>query len=241
VKAAVLSDIHANLEAFEAVHADLLQQGADRVICLGDNIGYGPDPDEVVSRMRQLDYVSVLGNHEFALMDQRGRRWLNFQAAENNVETEKLLSEENKKYCSNLPAFLEFENAHFVHAYPPASLFRYVDRQSDDKIAALFDSTPTSLFFLGHSHRLELVTGKEGVVSRRALKQETVLLIPDEKYIVSCGSVGQPRGGDNRAKYLLWDCENHQLEVRFVEYDYKTTMAKIRKLGFPEIYALRLR
>jgi len=72
------------------------------------------------------------------------------------------------------------------------------------------------------------------------LKQETVLLEPDKKYIISCGSVGQPRGGDNRAKYLLWDCKNHQLEVRFVDYDNKTTMEKIRKRGFPEIYALRL-
>ncbi|NOR23501.1 MAG: metallophosphoesterase, partial [Desulforhopalus sp.] len=91
MKVAVLSDIHGNLEAFEAVRADLQQQGADRAICLGDNIGYGPNPDEVVCRLRQLGYTSVLGNHEFALMDERGRRWFNFQAEENNVDTEKLL------------------------------------------------------------------------------------------------------------------------------------------------------
>ncbi len=122
VKIAVLADIHGNLEAFEAVQAILVQQGADRVICLGDNIGYGPDPEEVVCRLRQLGYSSVLGNHEFALMDERGRRWLNFQAAENNIETEKLLSDESKEYCCSLPPFLAFENAHFVHGYPPDSV-----------------------------------------------------------------------------------------------------------------------
>jgi len=240
MKVAVLSDIHGNLEALEAVRADLEQQGADRVICLGDNIGYGPNPDEVVCRLRQLGYTSVLGNHEFALMDERGRRWFNFQAEENNIDTEKLLSDKNKDYCCSLPTFLEFENAHFVHGYPQASVFRYLDRQSDEKIATLFASTLTSIFFLGHTHKLELVTGKQGVITRRSLGQEKVLLETENKYIIGCGSVGQPRDGDNRAKYLVWDCINRQLEVRFVDYDIQATMAKIRKRGFPEIYALRL-
>lgn len=241
VKVAVLSDIHGNLEAFEAVCADLEQQGADRVICLGDNIGYGPNPEEVVCQVRQLGYLSVLGNHEFALMDERGRRWFNFQAEENNVETEKLLSDKSIGYCCCLPTFLEFQNAYFVHGYPPTSVFRYLDRQSDEKIATLFASALASIFFLGHTHRLELVTGKKGVISRTTLGQETVLLEPDKKHIISCGSVGQPRDGDKRAKYIMWDCENHQLEVRFIDYDNKTTMEKIRNRGFPEIYALRLR
>ncbi len=240
MKIAVLADIHGNLEAFEAVIADLQSQRADRVICLGDNVGYGPDPEEVVSRMRQLGYLSVLGNHEFALMDERGRRWLNFQAAENNIETEKLLSDKNKDYCCRLPAFLEIENAHFVHGYPPASVFRYLNRQSDEKIAALFDSTSSSLFFLGHTHRLELVTRQKGLITRRVLGREKVVLASDEKYIINCGSVGQPRDGDSRAKYFLWDCGRRQLDVRFVDYDNKKTMQKIRDRGFPEIYAIRL-
>ena len=241
MKIAVLSDIHGNLEAFEAVHADLLQYGVDRVICLGDNIGYGPNPEEVVSRLRQLGYASVLGNHEFALMDERGRRWFNLQAAENSVETEKLLSEQSKNYCRHLPTFIELENGYFVHGYPPASVFRYLDRQPDDRIATLFDSIQAALFFLGHTHRLEFVTRQNEGIIRRPLSQEVVMLEPGEKYIINCGSVGQPRYGDNRAKYIVWDCRNNQIEVRMVEYDYLTTMKKIRDRGFPEIYALRLR
>jgi len=240
MKIAVLADIHGNLEAFEAVRGDIEAQGTRRVICLGDNIGYGPDPEAVICRILQLGYQSVLGNHEFALFDPRGRKWLNFQAAENNVETEKLLSDKSKDYCRGLPTHLVFDNAHFVHGYPPDSVFRYLDRQSDEKIAALFASAQAGLFFVGHTHRLQLVTGRDGVVSRRALGWETVELIPDAQYIINCGSVGQSRGGDKRAKYILWDIEKRLLEVRCVEYDNEKTMQKIRDLGFPEIYALRL-
>lgn len=240
MKIAVLADIHGNLEAFEAVSADLQQQGADRVICLGDSIGYGPDPEKVVGRLRQRGYRSVLGNHEFALSDVRARRWFNFQAAENNIATEKLLSAENREYCCSLPTSLIVGEGYFVHAYPPDSVFRYLDRQSDDKIAALFESTTCRLFFVGHTHRLVLVTGQEGVINRRVLTEETVQLEPDRKYIVNCGSVGQPRDKDSRAKYLLWDRSAGQLIVRFVEYDNRTTMQKIRDCGFPEVYAMRL-
>ncbi|MGB3210299.1 MAG: metallophosphoesterase family protein [Desulforhopalus sp.] len=241
MKVAVLSDIHGNLEAFEAVHADLGRLGADRVICLGDNIGYGPNPEEVLCRIRQLGYMSLLGNHEFALADERGRRWFNFQAAENNIETEKLLSDESKQYCSQLPTSATFDNAYFVHGWPPDSVFRYLDRQSDDRIAALFDSAEPSLFFLGHTHKLQLVSGRKGRITRRALGQETVVIKADKKYIINVGSVGQPRDGDNRAKYLLWDSEKGQLRVCCVVYDNAVTMKKIRERGFPEIYAIRLR
>jgi len=241
MKIAVLADIHGNLEAFEAVCGDLKAQGVRRVICLGDTIGYGPDPEAVICRMRQLGYQSVLGNHEFALVDPRGRRWLNFLAAENNIETEKLLSDKSKDYCRGLPTHLVVDNAHFVHGFPPDSVFRYLDRQSDEKIATLFASAQTELFFVGHTHRLQLVMGHDGVVSRRSLGRETVELLPYNKYIINCGSVGQPRGGDKRAKYILWDTEKRLFQVLFVEYDNEKTMQKIRDLGFPENYALRLR
>jgi predicted phosphodiesterase len=241
LKVAVLADIHGNLEAFEAVRDDLEVQGASKVICLGDNIGYGPNPEEVMLLLQKLGCISVLGNHEFALKDVRGRNWLNFQAAENNIATEKLLSDKSKVYCCNLPHFLEFENAYFVHGYPPDSVFQYLDRQSDEKIATLFASASARLFFLGHTHRLMLVIGQDNTLVRRALGQETIVLHPNNKYIVNCGSVGQPRDGDCRAKYLLWDLANRQLEVRFVDYDKEKTMKKIRKRGFPEINATRLR
>lgn len=240
MKIAVLADIHGNLEALTAVTADLQQQGADRIICLGDSIGYGPDPEEVVCHLRRLHAASVLGNHEFALMDERARRWLNFQAAENNIATEKLLSAKSKEYCCTLPTSLTVADGHFVHAYPPDSVFRYLNRQSDGKIADLFAAATSRLFFVGHTHRLVLVSGQKRMISRRSLGQELVTLAADQKYIVNCGSVGQPRGDDHRAQYLLWDAAAGQLAVRYVAYDRYATMQKIKERGFPEVYAMRL-
>jgi predicted phosphodiesterase len=240
MKVAVLSDIHGNLEALEAVSADLLMRGADRVICLGDNVGYGPDPEEVVRRIRELSYESILGNHELALLDLRARRWMNFQAAENNIVTAKLLSEENLTYCYTLPKFLAFDIAYFVHGFPPFSVFRYLNRQSDEKLADLFATAPFSLLFLGHTHRLQLVRQEHGAIIHRPLGQERLELQPGHKYIINAGSVGQPRDGNNRAKYLLWDMAAATVDVLFVAYDYPTTMQKLRDRGFPEVYVTRL-
>ncbi|MFH0781678.1 MAG: metallophosphoesterase family protein [Pseudomonadota bacterium] len=240
MKVAVLSDIHGNLEAFEAVTSDIQRRGADRVVCLGDNIGYGPDPEEVVRQIRELEYVSILGNHEFALLDIRARRWMNFQAAENNVATAKLLSEENLAYCCTLPKYLAINYAYFVHGFPPASLFRYLNRQPDERLAALFATASFSLYFLGHTHKLELVRQEQEVIVRRPLGEERLELQPGETYVINAGSVGQPRDGDNCAKYLFWDMAEASLEVHFIPYDYRTTMEKIRAMDFPDAYAARL-
>jgi predicted phosphodiesterase len=240
MKVAILSDIHGNLEALQAVAADINARGADRIICLGDNIGYGPDPEEVVRYIRNQGYESILGNHEFALFDRRARKWMNFQAEENNIVTQKLLSEESLAYCCTLPKVLAFDDGYFVHGFPPASVFRYLNRQPDDRLAALLASAPYSVLFLGHTHRLQLVRMQHDVVIRQALGRGHLVLQAGQKYIINAGSVGQPRDGDNHAKYLLWDRAAATIDVRFVAYDYSATMHKIRDRGFPEAYADRL-
>ena len=237
---AILSDIHANLEAFEAVCADLRRRGVERVFCLGDNIGYGPDPEEVVRRMRDLGYHSVLGNHEMALLDPRARRWLNFLARENNLRTARLLSLENHAYSCTLPKALTVGIAYLVHGFPPQSVFRYLDRQDDSRVAALFAASSSRIFFVGHTHRLQLVHSRGEEIVRRGLGEERIELLPEEKYLISAGSVGQPRDGDRRAKYLLWDEDAGSIDVCAVAYDIASTQRKIRELGFPEIYASRL-
>lgn len=240
MRLAILADIHGNLEAFEAVQRDLERRRADRVICLGDNIGYGPDPEEVVRRLRHLGHHGVLGNHELALFDPRARRWLNFLAEENNLRIAALLSPESHAYCRTLPKSLSVAEAYLVHGFPPGSVFRYCNRQGDGRVAAMFAAMPANLFFVGHTHQLQLVWREGGEIRRRPLGEERLTLVPGEKYLVSAGSVGQPRDLDRRAKYLLWDREQGSLEVRAVAYDVHRTQAKIRALGFPEIYAARL-
>lgn len=242
MKVAVLSDIHGNLEALLAVEDDIQRRGADLVVCLGDNVGYGPDPEEVIALLRRRGYQSVLGNHEYALFDPRARRWLNFQAAENNIATAELLSQANLTYCRTLPKYLAFETGYFVHGFPPSSVFRYLSRQSDATLAALLATADFSLLFLGHTHKLQLVCQEHGEIVRRPLGVECRELLPGQKYIINAGSVGQPRDGDNRTKYLLWDTTAATLEVRSLAYDYSSTMQKIRQrgFGFPEAYAARL-
>ena len=240
MKVAILADIHGNLEALEAVSADMSQFAVDRVLCLGDNVGYGPNPDEVVTFIRNKGYPSVLGNHEFALGDPRGRRWLNFQAAENNLSTKELLSRENLIYSYGLPFFLEYESGYFVHGFPPNSVFRYLSKQNDERIVQLFHEHNSSVFFVGHTHRLQLVSENNGIIVRRPLGKEKFILKSGKKYIINCGSVGQPRDGNKEAKYVLWDTVKNSIEVRYVVYDVQKTIDKINRRGFPRVYALRL-
>jgi len=240
MRLAILADIHGNLEALEAVQRDLEPRRVDRVICLGDSIGYGPDPEEVVRRLRDSGYQGVLGNHELALLDPRARGWLNFQAEENNQRTAALLSPENHAYCCTLPRTLTVGEAFMVHGFPPSSVFRYLNRQGDRRIVDLFATQSANLFFVGHTHHLQLVWGRDGEVHRRPLVEERVELVSGVKYLVSAGSVGQPRDVDRRAKYLLWDRDAGSLEVRALPYDLRLTQSKIRALCFPEIYAARL-
>lgn len=191
MKIGILSDIHGNLEALEAVVKEIDNQKVEQVICLGDNIGYGPDPDGVVQLLRDRNYQSVLGNHEFALFDKRGRRWLNFQAAENNQETKKLLTPSNLLFCKSLPLFLEKENGYFVHGFPKTSVFKYLHNQSDTRIEDLFSTSQVSVFFVGHTHKLQYVNNQKGIIQRGILKEGVVTLGMGHKW------------GDK-----LWECRS---------------------------------
>lgn len=240
MRVAILSDIHGNLEAFEAVVADITSRAVDRIVCLGDMIGYGPDPEAVVSLVRAIGCSVILGNHESALISEGARRWMNFQARENNIRTEQLLSGESREYCRNLPRSLTLAGALFVHGFPPDSVFVYLSHQSDRRIAELFASSPVSLFVLGHTHELQLVRAEAGGIVRLPLDKGIVRISPAEKTIVNAGSVGQPRDRDKSAKYLIWDQSAQELDVRFIPYDCEATVRKIRLLGFPDAYAERL-
>jgi predicted phosphodiesterase len=237
---AILSDIHANLEAFKAVISDLEKRQPDQVVCLGDLIGYGPDPEEVVRLFNEMGYISVMGNHEAVLEEEALRRWFNFQARENSLVTEKLLSSESLEFCRSLPRSLQREGAVFVHGFPPDSSLIYLNRLPDYEIISFLKKTDHGLFFVGHTHNLFVFCWDGTLLTRDFFGKENYRLQNGSKYIVNAGSVGQPRDGDNRAKYLLWDTENGLIEAVRISYDYKTTARKIIDRGFPADYAFRL-
>lgn len=241
MRIAILSDIHGNLEAFHAVIGDLGRREVGPIVSLGDMIGYGPDPEAVVQEVRDLQCLSILGNHEASLIGEGARRWMNFQAQENNLQTETLLSPENLAYCRSLPRSLQLGELLFVHGYPPDSVFAYLFNQSDQKIAKLFASSRGIIFFVGHTHDLQMIRQDSEKIIREPLAEGRRQLALGGNYIVNAGSVGQPRDGDNRAKYLIWDSETRELEVLFIPYDFNATARKVLELGFPDAYAERLR
>ncbi len=240
MKIAVLSDIHGNLEALEAVVAELKESDVDHVVVLGDLVGYGPDPEKVVKRVMEEGYHSVLGNHEAALFSERDRNWMNFQTKENNEKTEELMSRECLAYCSELPSSIVFENGRFVHGCPPDSVLQYLNMISDSEIVKILEGAAENFNFVGHTHKLELVWLDSGEVKREKLKRGATNLDPAAKYLINCGSVGQPRDGDRKAKYLVWDSEKSCIEVCAVDYDAVKTAEKIDDLGFPKVYGTRL-
>lgn len=241
MRIAILSDIHGNLEALQAVATDLGHQQVGKIVCLGDQIGYGPDPDEVVEAIQQLGCVAIMGNHEAAIADHRQRNKMNFQASENSEATEKLLSPESLKFCCGLPVWYVHDEGYFVHGFPPASVNSYLYSLSDSRIETVLEEGLGDLFFVGHTHLLKLVSCQRDGLVKSDLPVGETMLLPGIKYVVNAGSVGQPRDGDNRAKYLIWDTKQKKIEVRAVPYDVESTIQKIQQRGFPPFYGSRLR
>ena len=234
---AVLSDIHGNLEALDAVWRDMAAFDVGRVVCLGDMIGYGPNPEEVLVSVRARGALCCLGNHELGVAFRRERSWFNPTARQGLTATEKLLSPDSLAFIAGLPRFLCLEGARFVHGFPPDSATTYLYDVADEHVLDWF-ARGDGLTFVGHTHEL-LLLGREGhdVVRRRLGRESFALTRPS---LINAGSVGQPRDGNNNAKYLLWDTAGDTITVRFVPYDIERTVAKIRDRGFPEYFATRL-
>lgn len=240
MRRAVISDIHANLEAFRQVLADIDNRNVDRIISLGDNVGYGPEPEAVIRLIREREIPSVLGNHEHGLISQARRNWFNFMAREALSITERLLSRESKDFIAAMPTKIVEPDYHFVHGFPPDSAHTYLFSRSREELLTVFNTLPAGIFFVGHTHLLELVSFDGHECDREKIWQGTVQLPSTNRYIVNVGSVGQPRDHDPHAKYVIWDDRSRTLEVRFVEYDVAKTAERIIELGIPETYATRL-
>lgn len=244
MRLAILSDIHGNLEALEAVLADLEGQGVDRTACLGDLVGYGPDPEAVVSLARERGWACVLGNHELGLTDVRQRRWFNPPTRESLRVTRGLLGQASLAWLGGLPRWLALEGCRLVHGFPPDSVVTYLFEVGDEQLRVEMARLAEEVCFVGHTHLLELVSlepGAGGGLRREALKEGTVALAAGARHLVNAGAVGQPRDGDKRAKYVIWDDRTRELTVRCLAYDAAATAAKILARGLPEINARRLR
>jgi diadenosine tetraphosphatase ApaH/serine/threonine PP2A family protein phosphatase len=235
---AILSDIHGNIEALEAVWQDMASFPVAQVVSLGDVVGYGPNPEEAVLSVREHDVLCCMGNHELGIVNASERDWFNSTAQKGLGLTTNLLSPESLRYMASLPRFMCLAGARFVHGFPPDSVTTYLFQIDDDQLTAWFVQGE-ALTFVGHTHELGLTSWDGSGLVRRKLARERFML-DGNPCIVNAGSVGQPRDGNNNAKYLLWNTQTGLIEVRFVLYDIERTVAKIRERGFPEYYATRL-
>ena len=240
MRTAIISDIHGNYDAFRKVIEDFDKSEVDRVISLGDNIGYGPEPDRVVGEIIARGIPSVQGNHELAVKDEKYLNWFNPVARKSLIKTRELLSASTNRFIAELEPFLILDDCRCVHGFPPDSPLIYMFQASESHKKEIFEEIPERLSFIGHTHTLEIIgyDGKKMVYND--LTEGLINLERDKKYIVNIGSVGQPRDTSNDAKYVIWDSSAETIDVRFISYDIAAVVRKIKDAGLPEEHANRL-
>jgi predicted phosphodiesterase len=237
---AVISDIHGNLEAFRQVFVDIGESNIDNTICLGDNIGYGPDPEQVVAMIKDHNIPTVMGNHELALIDQNYLSLFNPLARKSLLKTIELLSEETINFILGLKPFLIRYECRFVHGFPPDSAAVYLFQVPEDELLLTFKQMKERICFVGHTHRLEIIDFNGQTLTHAPLTESITNLDRDHQYIINIGSVGQPRDGNNCAKYAIWDSLNDTIEIKFIPYDIVSVIDKIISTGLPIEHAVRL-
>jgi len=241
MRLAIISDIHGNFQALQAVLADMDRIGVDAVVSLGDNIGYGPEPEEVVRALMERGVPSVIGNHELALTSESCFRSLNPNPRISLEITRALMSQESLAYCMSLPVYLVLHAARFVHGCPPDSVTTYLRNPSDTRMVGIFTSFDEPMCFFGHTHDLACYAahGQSYQAEEAALK--TRVLAPDCRYVINPGSVGQPRDDfNNQAKYGIWDQQKNTFAQRAVPYDVQKTVGLLKERNFPQSNADRL-
>lgn len=232
---AVVSDIHSNLAAFEAVLTHL--PPVDDLWCLGDTVGYGPHPNECIELLESRHPSVVLaGNHDWAAIDRLDVSAFNPEAAQAALWTAKQLTAHSRLYLESLPTVRQVGNWTAVHGSPRQPVWEYVLGCADAR--ANFEYFETRYCLVGHSHVPAIFveefnrSGDLTCSSRPAVVAETVTLGPD-RLIVNPGSVGQPRDGDPSASYLLLDTVRATIEFRRVPYDVERTQEAMKRAGLP--------
>ena len=189
MRIAVLSDVHGNLEALREVLADIDRSRTDAVLCLGDNIGYGPEPEAVVESIRERGIPCVMGNHELGLVDETYLDWFNTSARHSLLLTRELISSDTLEYMRRLQPSFSFQACLCVHGRPPDSTTTYLFQVSDADLQMQFRNLEESLCFVGHTHDLELIRFDGTEIARASLGRGKIPLNqgPGQKYIVMWG------------------------------------------------------
>jgi diadenosine tetraphosphatase ApaH/serine/threonine PP2A family protein phosphatase len=233
----IISDIHANLTAFEAVLADAEGQW-DKIWCLGDVVGYGPDPNECVELLKGFEHISLSGNHDWAILDRLDLETFNQDAKEAITWSKEQLTEENLQFLEQLPSRLDLEDFTLAHASPRHPVWEYI---VDSKIAAInFQYFENPYCLVGHTHSPVVFEQTENEVIAHLPVYDQPLPLNGLRAIINPGSVGQPRDTDSRAAYALLDSDKLTWTHKRIGYDIEATQLRMSQHDMPYRLIARL-
>jgi len=232
----IIGDIHGNWEALNAVLEDAAKRSIDHYVCVGDIVGYNANPAECLQQVRKLACAIIRGNHDHYCAYDESLDDFHPLAANVVDWTRQQLTEEDLSFLHDLKMYQIVGGFTVVHStLDMPEKWGYVFDPLEAE--ANFNYQTTSVCFHGHTH-IPVVYEKQGGVRR--LPAKSLKLTIGNKYFINVGSVGQPRDGDPRASYVVYDVDRKEVEFIRVEYDIATTQTKIRKAGLPERLAKRL-
>ena len=237
MKLAVISDIHANLEALEAIMRDIELQQADKIVCLGDTIGYGADPIPCLEAVETRCETRLMGNHEYAVLGKLPSQQINRTAKIALNWTQNQLQDNVMSRIADLPMTAAMGDLFFVHASPwEPTRWRYV--LSPGEAEAAFKNFDQRICFNGHSHLPMIFALADNQI--RVKTGHGFQPNEDTRYIVNVGSVGQPRDNDPRACYVVFDTAEDEVIYRRVDYDIAKAQHKMRQAELPAMLIQRL-
>jgi diadenosine tetraphosphatase ApaH/serine/threonine PP2A family protein phosphatase len=239
LRVAVLSDIHANLHGLEAVLEVIDADPPDELWCLGDLVGYGPRPNEVVEIVRERAQLCLVGNHDLGVLGRLDLEEFSPDAATVATWTRTVLLDENRAYLERLEPQAKVDRAELFHASPRDPVWEYV--VSEETALAAFQLTVSPLVLVGHSHVALSIALTDGELNGTVAPEGTELALDEAgRLLLNPGSVGQPRDGDPRAAWLELDFDARSAHFRRVSYDIAQTQSELRERDLPEALAERL-
>ncbi len=238
MKYALISDIHANVEALTATLSDIDAQGVDRIHCLGDVIGYGADPSACLELVQERCDIKLLGNHEYTALGRQSTDLFNEAARLSAEWTVGQLSERDLEIMGAFELDRAIDQAYLVHASPyrPDS-WHYIFTTDEAHLA--FKHLKKKLCFFGHSH-LPLILSQDADGNPRSRVGHSFEPDPDQTYLVNIGAVGQPRDNDARASYVVFDDDAYEIAFHRVEYDIEKAQSKMTAAHLPEVLVSRI-
>lgn len=237
---AILADIHSNLTAFTEVLDDIERRGgAEEIWCLGDVVGYGPDPCQCIELLRRQNHVCIAGNHDWAAIGKIDTSDFNPYAAAAAHWTAQQLSPEDVHYLDNLPLVIEKGDFTLVHGSPRDPIWEYLlSTVSAKQNFAYFQS---QFCLIGHSHvPLIFEQNEAGACLFSEFPADAVLRLAENRLIINPGGVGQPRDGDPRASYAIYDSETGTITLYRIPYDIGATQSRMTEYGLPMRLVTRL-